>query len=272
MATAKSKAKPKSVTPARATPTRDEIREIYATQRREAVAALREAGLDGRVAELEPLMRDAIAITALPRTRKALPVGESHLGGGPDMPPGTAWPAVNGEPLPFVAQLRLEDVAPYDIHDKLPSTGHLAIFAGPVLDKDGTPVVHARVLHFPAGSALAKVEAQIGTLHAHAIELSPCAELPPYCSNFEGYDKAYESFYGDRYGVWDGVPRHTLFGYDAPYQLRLAPGEEMLLRLDAGENIPYDFVEAVALYVMLPGAALAARDFGPARAVEAASR
>lgn len=135
-------------------PTRDEIREIYAAQRREAVAALREAGLGERVAALEPLVRDAIEITALPRTKTAIPVGVSRLGGVPGMPPGTAWPAVSGEPLPFVAKLCLAEVAPYDIHDKLPSTGHLAIFAGPVLDANEVPVVHARVLHFPAGAVL----------------------------------------------------------------------------------------------------------------------
>ncbi|HVI02273.1 MAG TPA: DUF1963 domain-containing protein, partial [Enhygromyxa sp.] len=38
-------------------------------------------------------------------------VGSSRIGGDPDLPVGVPWPEVDGEPLVFVAQLDLAEIA-----------------------------------------------------------------------------------------------------------------------------------------------------------------
>jgi len=271
MATAKPNGRSKEVRPTRATPTRDAIRETYAAQRREAVAALHAAGLGGRAAELEPLIRDTIAVTVLPPLKTSPRPGVSRLGGSPELPPGSPWPEVNGEPLPFLAQLRLEEVAPYDIHDRLPTKGLLSMFVGRVLDANGVPVTHARVLHVPTRSDLVPLQAATAPSKPSLVELAPLAMLPPYGSRLVKYNRAYQDFYDERYDMGSGTPRHGLLCFDRPLEELLGPDEEILLRLDQARAVPYDFVEAAVVYVLMPRVALAGRDFSAARAVEGAT-
>jgi uncharacterized protein YwqG len=56
------------------------------------------------------------------------PLGVTRLGGLPDLPPGMAWPVVDGVLLEFVGQFRLADLAPYDAEERLPPTGMLYFF------------------------------------------------------------------------------------------------------------------------------------------------
>jgi uncharacterized protein YwqG len=88
---------------------------------------IHEAGL-GHLAE--PLMEVASpAIRLTPhQLEEAGPPGSTRLGGLPDLPPGVAWPVVDGVLLEFVGQFRLEDVAPYDVEGRLPQTGMLYFF------------------------------------------------------------------------------------------------------------------------------------------------
>lgn len=73
---------------------------------------------------------------ALPSIRLRLhPVDETHLkpgttkfGGSPDLPQELVWPQHNGAPLPFIAQIDLSDVDPYDTQRLLPDTGRLYFF------------------------------------------------------------------------------------------------------------------------------------------------
>ena len=62
--------------------------------------------------------------------RDALPVGSSKLGGLPDLG-DLGWPRDGeGEPLLFVAQFDLAELAPYDEDHLLPSRGLLSFFLG----------------------------------------------------------------------------------------------------------------------------------------------
>src|SRR5258708_10971103 len=54
--------------------------------------------------------------------------GATRLGGSPDLPAGHAWPEHNGSLLPFVAQINLSKVAPYDTMHLLPTEGMLSFF------------------------------------------------------------------------------------------------------------------------------------------------
>jgi uncharacterized protein YwqG len=59
----------------------------------------------------------------------ALPLGASKVGGEPDLPIGASWPTTGeGDPLPFIAQIRLAEIAQYDPEGDLPHTGLLSFF------------------------------------------------------------------------------------------------------------------------------------------------
>jgi len=57
-----------------------------------------------------------------------IPHGISRILGSPDLPDKFDWPFCQGEPLRFIAQFNLEEVAPYDTFEKLPPTGMLSFF------------------------------------------------------------------------------------------------------------------------------------------------
>ncbi|HVF98530.1 MAG TPA: YwqG family protein, partial [Chloroflexia bacterium] len=96
------------------------------------ITALREqidANLPRVAAELQALVRNSIRIRTIPVTDEALLLpGTSKFGGLPDLPEDVAWPEWNGGPLAFIAQFRLEEVAPYDLQRLLPTTGMLYFF------------------------------------------------------------------------------------------------------------------------------------------------
>lgn len=54
--------------------------------------------------------------------------GKTKFGGSPDLPQTYIWPQYQGSPLPFIAQINLSDISPYDIKQCLPSTGMLYFF------------------------------------------------------------------------------------------------------------------------------------------------
>ena len=56
--------------------------------------------------------------------------GQSKWWGFPDLPLDVDYPcASDGEPLLFICQIRMEDIAPYDTENLLPHTGMLYFFA-----------------------------------------------------------------------------------------------------------------------------------------------
>jgi hypothetical protein len=93
---------------------------------------LRAAGLGRVVAEVLELARLAIRLDL---TRAAaegdILVGATKVGGTADLPPDVAWPEWRGGPLPFIAQVRLEEVAELDPEGDLPHRGLLSFFYMP---------------------------------------------------------------------------------------------------------------------------------------------
>jgi hypothetical protein len=90
--------------------------------------------VDDLLALAEPTGRIYIART----DEDELPVGASKLGGRPDLPPGVPWPAWH-EPMAFIAQLNLAEVAPYDVERALPDHGLLSFF----YETNGEPLYSA---------------------------------------------------------------------------------------------------------------------------------
>jgi uncharacterized protein YwqG len=89
---------------------------------------------------LATVARPAIRLLSSPLAdEEAVPVGATKLGGRPDLPPDAGWPTKGPPverplPVPFIGQVRLEDVAGLDTEGALPRFGLLSVF----YDADGT--------------------------------------------------------------------------------------------------------------------------------------
>ena len=56
------------------------------------------------------------------------PIGCSKVGGLPDLPPDFIWPETEEGALPYLAQIRLEEVGAFDFDGDLPHSGMLTFF------------------------------------------------------------------------------------------------------------------------------------------------
>lgn len=88
-------------------------------------AGLSKAGLGSISAELEKLSRDCIRMRSTPCPDTTISVGESKLGGLPDLPSGLTWPDWETGYLTFVAQVNLSELPASDL---LPNLGVLSFF------------------------------------------------------------------------------------------------------------------------------------------------
>src|SRR6266704_86738 len=91
-------------------------------------AALTSAGLSRLVKDIDRLARPSIRLLATKTNESLMNTGASKLGEVPDLPPGTTWPELKGEPQSFIAQIRLDDVRQYDSEKVLPQSGMLWFF------------------------------------------------------------------------------------------------------------------------------------------------
>lgn len=194
----------------------------------EVGAALSAAGLGPQANDLASLARPSIRMSAKKVDPYSLPTGSSRLGGQPDLP-GVAWPDKNGAPLAFIAQIRLEDVAPLDSEHLLPPAGLLSFFydaqqqtfGDNPADKDGW-----RVFYFPPDARLsdsivpsdlpqnARFPAcALSFTSELTVPLQPQLEQPgmPWSPADE---KSYEGFLSSFQSSTDrATPRHRLLGY-----------------------------------------------------------
>jgi uncharacterized protein YwqG len=85
-------------------------------------------GVPHLVNGLRYALKPSIRMKASPQQEDEIPLGSSKLGGMPDLPLAWRWPQIRGIHLPFIAQIRLSDVARYDIEGVLPRSGILSFF------------------------------------------------------------------------------------------------------------------------------------------------
>lgn len=91
-------------------------------------ARLKAAGLGLHANRLEQLARPSIRLLPQGVANTVPVVGQSRLGGNPDLPASTRWPEYRGVPQSFIAQVNLAEVHRYDRQDQLPGAGILSFF------------------------------------------------------------------------------------------------------------------------------------------------
>lgn len=151
---------------------------------------LEPCGLADRIAEVRALRRPSIRLQLEPLEEDGEDdlddlddddptVGESRIGGDPDLPPELPWPSVAGEPLIFVAQFDLAALQDFPAAAELPATGLLSFFYSPFSPDDWHLEHPVAVLHFAEGDPLVRRPAPPrDRLRAFAIEAVAETQMP----------------------------------------------------------------------------------------------
>src|SRR5262249_22673429 len=116
------------------------------------------------------------------RTRQAaVAVGRSKIGGDPDLPAETAWPAFEGQPMVFLAQLDLAELAAC-LPSPLPSSGLLSFF----FDRSTLGQDEGRVLY--TRESVERRPAQIERFEECGLELVLSTSVPAVGNGCWAYD------------------------------------------------------------------------------------
>jgi uncharacterized protein YwqG len=120
---------------------------------------LRALHLTDHAAALLRLARPALTFKPVRAAEEKLVVGETKLGGCPDLPAEARWPLWHKEPLAFLGQFNLGELRATPVCRELPGSGVLSVFyAGSDKAFDNTDKGAWRVFHFPDTSALVRRE------------------------------------------------------------------------------------------------------------------
>jgi len=262
--------------------TRREPRE-HAGQRKAIRSLIQKSGLSSQVQELEALVKPAITLISRKARAKDLAIGQSRLGGCPDLPPKAKWPTGKKGPLLFVLQIRLEDIAELDTEGLLPSAGLLSVFSDPYVDEP-------RVLCHPAGTTLERREwlpTADAAFEACGFDFTPVLQLPPHSSAFVAMDapksaagsaKRYRKvacvlspeehtrYWNDVWLAWRRRCRgkhrsyHQLLGYgdDTLYGAQ-GLGDEVLVAFDSDERAKMSWGDAQRVWTLISRKDLLAR-------------
>lgn len=218
---------------------------------------LKNAGFAKRSKEILALCRHGVQFLADPAIEVA--IGETKLGGLPDLPPGASWPMFEGHALDFVAQLRLEDLTHLDREHVLPKKGHLWFFVlGHLLEGPKAPeyLATCAVLFAtpkkleplaPAPAAAQRPYTQAGVIFHAVLDLPPPND-PALAALLDEDERA-------RYAneVLGGTTaRHQLLGHVARDLDELADGRVHLFSCLTDAALGTHWGDADALYFFLP--------------------
>ncbi|UPL51117.1 YwqG family protein [Hymenobacter sublimis] len=80
--------------------------------------------------KIKSVSQPCIRLHLAPEEEEDIPIGNSKMGGIPDLPPGCQWPTEQDpeKPLSFIAQINLAEVSVYDEQGLLPHQGLLSFF------------------------------------------------------------------------------------------------------------------------------------------------
>ncbi|MCS6798913.1 MAG: YwqG family protein [Myxococcota bacterium] len=218
----------------------------------------------------EALVRPAIRLVPRRLADGATPaqLGQSRHGGLPDLAAGVPWPRRGGKPLPFLVQIALEEIAPYDPEGLLPHRGLLSFFAGNVEpETEHGPLDVGRVLWCDDVGKLVRATPPPEGVRIYppcALELVPAVKLPAPSHPIvtQRLSKPEQKRYEEQ--VWTQADEgHQLLGYrdrswDAEQPLDVLLLYQSITDRETGTN----WGEADHLYFYVPSDALAAHEFG----------
>jgi len=249
-------------------------------QRARLEQLLRNAGLEVHLEAVMATARPSVRVFPEPAAEATTAVGASRFGGPADLPAANEWPHHAEQPLTFIGQIRLDEVAPLLPDNPLPEKGLLSLFVWDLLPTDEEPSEETldaygsvgAALYFEDVSTLISVEPPYGPggpvpVRLCAMRFAPELCLPPV----EGPDFDPVGLKGTDHHAryWDAVwanrlafpdePFHRLLGHpDMNFNYHMA-GTRLLFQLSSDDNLDWSFGDAQDLRFLIKPKALAAR-------------
>lgn len=234
--------------------------------------AFADAGLEG---VYEKLAQRAVLMLPTRVEEAELELGATKLGGHPDLPARTKWPRASKQPLTFLAQIDLAEVAPLLPEGALPEAGLLSFFLANDPEGAAGYCEKAKVLFSEPGAELVRREVPEDfydvIFQAAKVELHATVTLPSPTNKHVGKvlrGKKRDVYEDQVYEACDAaeplVPQLLGFrrhGYDAE-----EPGtSEMLLQLPGDDQTDMEFGDVEILGIYLARKRLEAGDFSRVR-------
>jgi uncharacterized protein YwqG len=265
--------------------------------RQRLVTQLREHGL-GRVAQrLGAMAEDCLRLVSEPLGDDDIAVGQSKLGGSPDLPVDLPWPTWNEVPLAFVGQIATDGLGGFACASALPGNTVLSFFYHPdqaTWGFDPKDRGSWRVLSFASKQPLQRRHSPLLSYRSCALSVIEVVRLPDPASQLvQGLaltaeeEEGYSDFYGldDDYehqllghpkiiqndmtlecqlasnGIYCGTPE----AYQDKRVIELAPGAadwRLLLQVSSDDKADMMWGDVGCLYFWITKVALANHDFG----------
>lgn len=203
-------------------------------------------------------VRQSIKIIKNKVEEEQIPIGTSKMGGQPDVPENWDFPKYKNGSLSFLGQFNLKEVKPYDVENKLPSSGILYFFYDVVEQPWGFEEDEGcfKVLYFDGDEKeLIRKEypeetEDYGPLPVFKVTFINKLTLPEYLEDVEFSDEEEENYHEMRQeliqpsdGKGNYEPAHYMFGY--PFNIQNDVFEEfnlkreeavLLLQIDSDEE------------------------------------
>ncbi|MHB8628087.1 MAG: DUF1963 domain-containing protein [Aggregatilineales bacterium] len=227
--------------------------------------------LKHRGAEIEQLIKPAILLKTRATDETQIALGQTKIGGLPDLPYGWEWPIKEKMPLAFLAQINLSEISEALHQGLLPKHGILyffSIFGWHLEDGDLPPTIPwdrcfsepgwSRTLFFTGEASLLRrvpkpIDVDMQIFRSAQVEYETIPSLP-YLGNFardptvdpldwsereyEQFDDLYCNFARILTKVWGFTGQHQLFGYASPIQNPVTrPGVRLLFQIDSDSQI-----------------------------------
>jgi uncharacterized protein YwqG len=227
-----------------------EVTKAWHPEQRAFETRLLAAAKAKKLALTRKTLRPCIAIATKPKTKRS--IGSSRIGGLPDLPPKHAWPMRDGEPMLFVAQLRLDELAPYDPESLFPPQGVLSFFVADF----GDPHVMffedpAKLVEQQPPSTMKFGGLKWKAYEAAALELEGEVSAPNNESGWLVRRTAKRERFVHR------VLGHDFGDTDPPFE----EAAVLLLALGTDDALDMNWGDAGRIYFVVDRAALARRDF-----------
>lgn len=191
---------------------------------------LASAGLTRVHGDISKLLLESIRIKDQPADESQLALGESKIGGVPDLPYGVTWPVFKDTPMSFIAQFRMDKVSPNDSSNLLPKQGilyffydaHQEIFGEKPGDQAGWKVIYSttepdQLERIPFPSGLPKESRFNSCSVSSSKELTLPQDPSVFIPNWNWTDeekKHYEDFqYGFSYPLGPHASIHRMLGH-----------------------------------------------------------
>lgn len=226
--------------------------------------------------QIEAFVERALLLRTSKTDESILPIGQSKIGGRPDLPPGIVWPMLStGKPLVFLAQINLAESAEVETFADLPRIGLLSVFSAYGWQEDGddgtwlpvqTSPDWTRILYQPTANGLRRQESPTGvkTFPAAPVKFVPILSLPEdegepvlatLCASDDDqsrFSKIHCTFNSVTMSPLGHPPKHQLLGYPF-YEQGIEPMVvkqklRMVFQLESDDNIAMLWGDGGRLY------------------------